>query len=121
VPVNPNLNTTYTVTGTDQNGCIGTATVLVKVSTCFGIEELNKISGLGLSIYPNPNHGVFNVRSDVDLQLNLMNELGQIVKVIDLSADNAHQVEISGLANGIYFLAGKKDDRVLMEKIIVHQ
>jgi hypothetical protein len=93
----------------------------VKVSTCFGIEELNKISGLGLSIYPNPNHGVFNVRSDVDLQLNLMNELGQIVKVIDLSADNAHQVEISGLANGIYFLAGKKDDRVLMEKIIVHQ
>src|SRR5690606_16710798 len=39
VPVNPPLNTIYNVTGTDQNGCVGTTTLLVRVSTCFGVDE----------------------------------------------------------------------------------
>jgi hypothetical protein len=121
VPVNPTTNTTYTVIGTDQNGCNGTATVQVKVSTCFGIEELNKQSQIGLSIYPNPNTGNFTVKADVDLELQLVNELGQLIRLIHLTAANAHQVQVSDLADGIYFLNGTKNELNIREKIVVQK
>jgi hypothetical protein len=121
IPVNPNSNTIYTLTGTDQNGCTNTKTVQVRTSTCFGIDELNKLAGTGLSIFPNPNTGNFTLKAMSDLHLYLISELGQVLRIIDLTEGNAHQVQVSDLATGIYFISGKKGELLIREKIVVQK
>jgi len=115
--INPIINTNYTVTGTNLNGCKGTGTVQVKVNTCTGISELNNQNGL--TIYPNPNNGEFTIESQVNINLELINELGQFVRLIKLSEANNRKINISELSNGIYFLIGKKDNLKVKQKIIV--
>jgi len=118
VTVSPNNNTTYTVTGTDVNGCINTGTVLVKVSACSGINEIN--SGMNImNIYPNPNTGEFTIQSESNLKLSLVNDLGQIIQNIELSGANDYKISMSNLAKGIYFLSGEKDNTQIRQKIIV--
>jgi hypothetical protein len=107
----------YTVTGTDANGCSSTATVQIKISTCAGITELN--SANGLNIYPNPNNGVFTIETNTAIQLNLVNELGQLVRVITLSDANNYKVSVNDLAQGIYFISGQKDTVQIYQKIVV--
>ncbi len=108
--------TVYTVTGTDANGCSGTATVNVKTSTCPGMEELSGINAL-LSIYPNPNNGEFTVKGEETMSLRLMNELGQLVKEVKLDASNDYRSTIANLPNGVYFMVSNKGS----QKIIVNK
>ncbi|WP_317899912.1 glycine-rich protein [Aurantibacillus circumpalustris] len=108
----------YTVTGTDDNGCSSTATVQVKISNCSGLNELSNLNS-GVSIYPNPNDGKFTIQSKVDLKLNLVNELGQFIRMIELSAANKHAVNITDLAKGIYFVSGQIDGLQIYQKIVV--
>jgi hypothetical protein len=116
IPVKPLSQTNYTVTGTDQNGCKSTATVQVKVSSCVGLDE--NAPEL-VSIYPNPSNGVFMIESPVDMSLVLVNELGQLIREISLTAANNRKVEISGVANGIYFIRGTNGGGIINQKIIV--
>jgi len=119
VPVGPFNNTTYTVTGIDQNGCIGTTTVNVRVSTCFGIDEFNSSQAIHLSVFPNPNRGSLTIESTGDLELSLINQIGQEVQKIHLTKGNVHRQQINNLASGIYFLVGQGSNYKLSEKIIV--
>jgi len=117
--INPIINTNYTVTGTDANGCKGTGTVQVKVNTCTGISELSNQNGL--TIYPNPNNGEFTIESQVAIDLLIINELGQTIKTIQLSSANNLQLKVSDLANGIYFIVGKNKTTNINQKIIVNK
>jgi hypothetical protein len=108
----------FTVTGTDANGCSSTGTVQVKISNCNGITEFGAVNS-GLSIYPNPNNGKFTIQSTGDIKLNLINELGQLVRVIQLTAANKHEVNVTDLAKGIYFVSGQKDNLQIYQKIVV--
>ncbi|WP_317899911.1 T9SS type A sorting domain-containing protein [Aurantibacillus circumpalustris] len=108
----------YTVTGTDDNGCSSTATVQVKISNCSGLNELSNLNS-GVSIYPNPNDGKFTIQTSADLKLSLVNELGQLIRVINLSANNNYEVNISDLAKGIYFVSGQIDGLQIYQKIVV--
>jgi hypothetical protein len=117
--INPIINTNYTVTGTDANGCKGTGTVQIKVNTCTGISEINKEKGI--TIYPNPNNGEFTIESQLAIDLLIINELGQTVKNIQLSSANNLQLKVSDLANGIYFIVGKNKITNINQKIIVNK
>jgi hypothetical protein len=55
----------------------------------------------------------------VAINLTLINELSQTVKVISLTEANKHEVNISELANGIYFVVGKTDSIKVNQKIVV--
>ena len=111
--------TTYTITGTDQNGCVGTATISIKVSICFGIDEQSK--NFAVSIYPNPSNGNFVVKSPVNIKLGLFSETGQLLQNFELSADNAYKIQIDHLAKGIYFLRGNNGSERINEKIVVSE
>jgi hypothetical protein len=119
ISVSPLIQTNYTVTGTDANGCTNTATVQIRVVICPGINELlNSISDL--MVYPNPNNGEFTIRSEgTDLKLILVNELGQLIQHLELSAGNNHQVSVKDLAKGIYFLSGSTETGAFNQKIVV--
>ena len=116
IPVKPLSQTNYSVTGTDQNGCKSTATVQVKVSPCVGIEADEPVRLF--SIYPNPNNGQFVIESQDDAEISLWNDLGQLVKSVSLNGANLHQVTLSGIAPGIYFIF-EKEKPALRQKIII--
>jgi hypothetical protein len=80
-------------------------------------EEVN--NKLKLNIYPNPNNGKFILSTNEDVKLSLSNELGQVVKLVELNQVNKHQIEISDLADGIYFVTGLTNKSFVKEKVII--
>lgn len=119
VSVTPALNTmyTYSVTGTDANGCVKGAAISIDVKLCTGLNELLVNNDL-ISVYPNPSTGSFNIQSDVNMNLNVVNQLGQVVKTVSLD-DTHKQVTVSGLADGVYFITGENKGSVVNKKIVV--
>jgi hypothetical protein len=116
IVVTPAAQTVYSVTGTDANNCKNTATVLVRFSTCPGFEEYSAIHGL--EVYPNPNNGSFTIRATQPLKLVLMNQLGQVIRTIDTGSENTSQINITGLAKGLYFINaenGRGVKRIVVE------
>ncbi len=75
-----------------------------------------------ITVYPNPNNGSFNVVTNKNMSINIINEFGQIVRTQSLNQENNYEINIKDLANGIYFLIGQtQGNNVLRQKIIVHQ
>lgn len=115
--VSPGGNQTYTVSGTDANGCTGNGTVMLKVSGCVGIAT-NAASAAGMIIYPNPSNGDFTINTTQAINLQIVNELGQLVKTIYLTEDHKSEV-VNNLATGIYFILGKNENGRVSQKIVV--
>ncbi len=103
VTVQPTVATVYSVTGTSMAGCTSTSSVMVKVSGCTGLDETTDNS-IGFEIFPNPSQGFLNIRSASDGQLSLYNALGTCVKQIELKSGSTTQIDLTGLAAGMYFL-----------------
>jgi hypothetical protein len=59
------------------------------------------------------------VSSDINLKLNLVNELGQVIRSLDLNATNNYMADISDLSDGIYFMLGERNGIKINQKIIV--
>jgi hypothetical protein len=118
VPVNPTSNATYTVLGTDQNGCVGTTSLALKVSPCFGINE-SENSPAFVFVYPNPSTGAFTIKTETDVFLQLYNELGQIVRTFALTGSNGRKILVEGLSNGIYLLSGGNSVSTVNQKIVI--
>ena len=106
----------YTVTGTDANGCTSKAVVNVNVEACTGIGQL---SSAAIELYPNPNKGDFYVKSTDKVQVG--------VEVVDLtgklvwsSASQATEVHVSmkERASGVYYVRIHKGDQVQVVKMI---
>jgi len=118
IKVNPTSTKTYTVSGTDNNGCIGTGQFVVKVITCAGIEKYTNNS-TDISIYPNPSSGEVNIRSEADADLILINELGQPVRSLKLNNANGYHVTVEGLSSGVYYVTSINNDNTFRQKIVI--
>jgi hypothetical protein len=108
----------YTVTGTDANGCVNTASIQVKVNTCTGITEQSAEQN-SIIIYPNPSNGEFTISSEKDITLKIMDQLGREIRVISLTIVNDHKLQVSDLANGIYFVIGQNGTQKVSQKIVI--
>ena len=109
VVVTPASSQTYTVVCTSANGCVGNTTIGITVSICTGIIGNN--DAIKFNVYPNPANDILNINIGVDkitdFEFEMTNMFGQEVlrKEIQISPDKTEeQLNISSLANGIYFL-----------------
>jgi len=118
IVVSPTTQTTYTVVGTDANGCKNTGSIIIKVYACVGLDE-NASAAFNINIYPNPSSGEFNISSGENMSLLLINELGQLITELELNAENAYTAEVKGLSKGIYFITSKETNQGLNKKIVV--
>ncbi|MES2681417.1 MAG: T9SS type A sorting domain-containing protein [Bacteroidota bacterium] len=102
---------------TDANNCSASkiSSIIVKVCQFVGINETTK--SLNCELFPNPNNGSFIITTDTDLRLNIVNELGQTIRELDLNNNNEHSANVENLPAGIYFLSSA--GRLLNQKIIV--
>jgi hypothetical protein len=117
--INPIINTNYTVTGTNLNGCKGTGTVQVKVNTCTEISEINKEKGL--KIYPNPTNGEFTVEllSTNNTYITITNVLGQIIKT--QKAELINQINLNLFDKGIYFISVIENNQSVYKGSIIKE
>jgi hypothetical protein len=110
---------TFSVTGTDENGCTDADVVIVTVSSCVGLDELNNTSSF--RIYPNPSQGNFIVEGVIETKMQMLNQLGQVIRTIELKEANNFSVNVNELATGIYFLTWTEGARNYNQKVIVEK
>ena len=110
----------YSVTGTDNNNCVNTASVTVKVSRCTGLDK-----GAGLlmpsKVFPNPNTGKCTVELSADpgkCNLDIYNSIGQLVRSYEVQGKSV-EVNLESEAAGIYFVfISNKQTTVKITEII---
>jgi|GEM_PF-5163817 len=109
-----------------------TGTILDTVAIPLGIKgiELNKSFNVGvishennqhLSVYPNPNNGVFHIEVpglDTPANLKVLNTAGQTVYASQIHSEKT-SIDLTGQAAGIYILHLETNERVIQEKIII--
>ncbi|MBL4668516.1 MAG: T9SS type A sorting domain-containing protein [Flavobacteriales bacterium] len=94
------------------------------VSTITSVSNVK--NNVALTVYPNPNKGVFTLNvntTDVkELEIKVMNLQGQVVFVKN-SFDNIstinENVDLSNNAKGIYFVMVTSDKGVITHKVVV--
>jgi PKD repeat protein len=113
------LHGKYCVTMVARNaaGCECSTTKCVKLTTDVNTaESMNN----ALSVYPNPNEGVFQVSLDAEfgpeMVVNVYNTLGELIKTV-VGIDNAAVVNMSDSASGVYIVKVVSGNRIATKMI----
>lgn len=95
----------------------------VNITAASGIEE-NTLSGI--SIYPNPTNGLFNITSSnanfTELVINVFDMQGkEVFNTTDRNNTSSYnkQINLEGLAKGIYYIKLNTDAGVKVQKLIL--
>jgi hypothetical protein len=86
---------------------LNSGTISTGITWCItgtGVSEHSAVSSL--QVYPNPNSGVFFIRSNTEEHLVITDQLGRNVKNIDLTKKNDYSIVVDDLDYGIYFVSG---------------
>jgi hypothetical protein len=115
--VSPVLTSTYSVTGTSNEGCSNTATVEITVSECTGLNNLTYDNGM--YVFPNPNSGEFNIQVSRTTEVIIHNSIGQVIYE-SIIHENITPVSLNGYARGIYFVHLKQGNNRTTVKVLKH-
>lgn len=115
----------YRVCVTDANGCEG-CSFIFEMTCCVGIEEAN-FDG-NVSVYPNPNTGLFTLEVEMTHQMNMTVGLYDMVGKqvwLDQGLGNTSslrkQYDLSHMPDGVYFLRIYADNQMTVQKLIKQQ
>lgn len=97
----PGSSGVFTLTAFNGCGASVPQTISVTVSDCTGLPENNQASQI--SLYPNPTSGLFNIQSNDEYELTVLNAVGQIVYTQKLKP-GSNGINVETLAAGVYFL-----------------
>lgn len=119
----PVTNGTYTVVVT-SSGCASGSSAGTVV-TNVGIEEIDNV--FGLTIYPNPNDGIFTVHfnssKNQDFKLRLTNAIGQLVYTEDVKGTGGKLsvvIKVKDVQTGMYNLTLSSGDTEVIKKVVIH-
>jgi hypothetical protein len=110
---------TYCLTISDSYACICTDCATV-INNITGINELNKSNIV--QILPNPTLGIFTIDlhnlKENDLSIELFDAVGQIVYKEKMANSLNHNIDISKLPTGIYYLRIFNRQIILNKKVL---
>ena len=116
IAVSPTITTTYTVTGTDANGCQSNASVTQSVSSCVGLNESNS-NVLGVSLYPNPTNGKITLAGDANINITVMDVLGKTALSMNTTESN-QEIDLSACAQGVYLVKCESNGKSVTFRLI---
>jgi hypothetical protein len=116
--VSPTVTTTYSVTGTDANGCNSATDALsnVTVDLCVGLQNLTA-QGLSIQLYPNPTTGLVQVELNTHTQVTISNALGQVIMHTELNAGK-QIIDLRNEEMGIYFVQFNQNGKQQTVKVV---
>jgi Secretion system C-terminal sorting domain len=102
----------YMVVVYDDKGCAGPSTT-VQITT-VGVNDLTRVADV--KVYPNPATSILHIESATTVNVVITSMEGKTV----LTQNNAKEINISNLANGLYFvmLFDEHGERLAMEKLV---
>jgi hypothetical protein len=116
----PTATSTYSVTGTDTNGCQGkTSIVQIVSSKCTtGIDQLSNNNNQFV-LYPNPSNGIFTIETTTIER--------QLVQILDLTGKMVYNEYINGNTNldtgsipgGFYTIRISGNGGIATKKLII--
>jgi len=95
------------------------------VSDCAGIREFSLKSNV--TLYPNPVEEKLNLRirgTETEILVVVSDVTGNIKyseKLINLTVESTRQIDISGFAEGLYFIRMSNDNRYYIDKFVVRR
>jgi hypothetical protein len=112
------------VTATDDSLASAADTFHIEVGYHTGI--LNSLSGLEISLYPNPNNGRFVIESDrfegKHVVMEILNEKGQLIwnrEINDETGILRESVELDKVADGLYLLRLRTKSGMINKRFII--
>jgi PKD-like domain/Glycine rich protein/Secretion system C-terminal sorting domain len=121
IAVTPTTTTTYTLMGTDANGCQGSNTITQAVSLCTDINSQLVTPSSQFVIYPNPTNEIINVDLEmidgVSTSASITNALGQVMLNETINTQHS-SFNIQYFANGIYYLKVQNGNATQVIKVV---
>jgi len=111
-------NMNYTVTVTDDNGCVDTLSVYV--GSVVSLSHLTDVTAW--NVYPNPSSGLFTLEAKGQTgsyELKGVNALGQVVMTETIDASVVHEFDFSSFERGTYTLILKSSEGSLSHLRVV--
>ncbi|MCD6066566.1 MAG: hypothetical protein K0S33_1392 [Bacteroidetes bacterium] len=99
-----------------ENGCSDTSACVAV--TVVGLSQ-QTASNEAISVFPNPSSGAFVIKTRSEGSYTIYNELGQVVKTIELNAKNNFSVAVNDLNNGVYMISGVTAGKVVNQRIVI--
>lgn len=110
----PSIETTYVITySTTSCSVTTTDTVTVVIDCTLGINE-NSLNTL--TIYPNPTNAALTIENALNANIRIFDNTGKVVQTIN--NNQALQISVAELVNGLYFIALEKDDMVQTARFV---
>jgi hypothetical protein len=105
--------------GTDTLPLTGMEDVFVAKYRCDNTESINQLSNReSVSIFPNPSNGIFTLNSKITKgEVSIYNVMGEIVFQSAINSTTS-TIDLSGQANGIYFVQMISDSKIYSAKLI---
>lgn len=98
---------------TATNTCSNSDVAVIQVTECLGLDENQKID---FTLYPNPVESSFTLISVENFEsVSLKDVNGRVIQMIEANT----QVDVSGLASGIYILEMKHNGQVYSERMMI--
>ncbi len=117
---------TVTVQITSAEGCVKDGASVITFEDCTGVNEINGISELRL--FPNPTHGMVTLElfalNQTDLRITIVNTQGNKVfenSLLEVNGRFSTQINLSNLADGVYFVMIEGNGKIVTQKMVVRK
>jgi hypothetical protein len=85
------------------------------------IEAVSFNDHKNITVYPNPNTGIFNIQGlNAETEISIQNPLGQVVLIKKVSS-NSSEIDLSSQPSGVYYIRVNNGDTSVSKKIIIHR
>ncbi|PBQ33834.1 hypothetical protein CNR22_19290 [Sphingobacteriaceae bacterium] len=117
ISVSPTVQTSYSIAGTNNEGCVGTFSLVVKVSDCTGLNSI--VANTTVKLYPNPTHGDFTVELEdaSTAVITIRNVVGQLL--LNSKAELVNRLSLESFDNGVYYISITKNNAVIYTKTLI--